>query len=363
MNIKKTQQKTLLVIAIVLVAAITIAWNKERLFSGLGDKDILKKSESGSPPVAVLTEQLSISGNNRVFEAIGTGRARLSVQIYPAVSEAVEEVLFQAQGPVKKGDVLVRLDARQERLALQRAEIELAAAKRLLDRYEQAVSQGGVPKSQVDLTKADYDAKRVVANQARLELELHNIVAPFAGVVGLPQVDPGDRVTPETLITVLDNREILYVDFEVPEALVSQLTTAGTITATTPAWPGQTFEGQIDAKESRVDPERRTMMVRANIINKDDHLRPGMSFITRWDIKGEDYPTVPEIALQWGRDGAFVWVIREGKAASVPVEVVARTAGRVLIKGELNNGDQVVLEGVQRLSPGSEVRILKAEAT
>jgi RND family efflux transporter MFP subunit len=362
--IHKFQPKTIILLALGLLVFVAIFWNRDKLLFWKDKEPILKQSAAaGEPAITVLTEPLAITGNHRVFEAIGTGRARLSIQIYPAVSEAVEAVLFEAQGPVKKGEVLVRLDDRQERLTLRRAEIELDAAQRLLNRYEQASRQGGVPKSEVDQARADFEAKRVARDQARLDLELHSIVAPFDGIVGLPRVDPGDRVTPDTVITVLDAREIIYVDFEVPEALVSDLTDARVVTATTPAWPGQTFEAQIEARESRIDPQRRTLMVRANIVNDKDLLRPGMSFATRWEIKGKDYPTVPEIALQWGREGAFVWVIRSGKAERVPVQVVARTAGKVLLEGELTQGDPIVVEGVQRLSPGSPVKMLGAGAS
>ncbi|WP_176736780.1 efflux RND transporter periplasmic adaptor subunit [Oligoflexus tunisiensis] len=317
-------------------------------------------ADAKAPVITVITEPIAITGNDRIFEAIGTGRARLSVQIYPAVSEAVQEVLFTAQGPVKKGEVLVRLDDREEKLALRRAEIELDAARRLLNRYEQAGRQGGVPKSEVDQARADFEAKRVARDQAQLDLELHSIIAPFDGVVGLPRIDPGDRVSPDTVITVLDDRHILYVDIEVPEALVSSLQGEQIITATTPAWPGLTFDAHISALESRIDPERRTMMVRANIVNEKDLLRPGMSFVTRWKIKGNEFPTVPEIALQWGREGAFIWVIRGDKAEKIPVRVIARTSGRVLVEGAVTNGDHVVVEGVQRLTPGSKVRMLGA---
>jgi RND family efflux transporter MFP subunit len=101
--------------------------------------------------------------------------------------------------------------------------------------------------------------------------------------------------------------------------------------------------------------ETRTLMARAEIQNRDDILRPGMSFDVRWEIKGDSYPTVPEIALQWGRDGSFVWVIRDGVAKSVPGRVVSRKAGLVLIDGDIRAGEDVVVEGVQRLRDGDKV--------
>lgn len=321
-----------------------------------------EQAESAPAAVKVLTQPVAITGNDRVFEAVGTGRARLSVRIYPAVSEEVTDVLFTAQDKVQKGDVLVQLDDREEKLAVRLAHVRLKDARSLLDRYEKAVKEGAVPESEVDAARADFEAAQVALEQAKLALDERRIKAPFEGHVGIPNIDPGDRVTPDTLITGLDDRYILNVDFEVPEALAGALEQARKsgqeITATTPAWPDKSFSGHIATYESRVDPASRTVMARARIENAEDLLRPGMSFATKWAIPGEKFPTVPEIALQWGRDGSFVWLVRDGKAERIEVTVVARRAGQVLVSGDVAYKDTVVVEGVQRLRPGIAVEIL-----
>ncbi|MBL4804967.1 MAG: efflux RND transporter periplasmic adaptor subunit [Alphaproteobacteria bacterium] len=303
-----------------------------------------------------------MTSNNRVFKAVGTGRARYSVGVFPSVAEEVTEVLFEAEQKVVKGDVLVKLDDRQEQLALKLAEVELNDAQSLLERYEQAVKEGAVPESEVDAARADFEGAEVALDQAKLAMEDRLITAPFEGHVGIPNIDPGDRVGTDTLISWLDARETLYVDFEVPEALAGALKKAQAerqeITATTPAYLSLTFKGKITAQESRVDPERRTLLARASIDNKDDLLRPGMSFETVWEIPGEDYATVPEISVQWERGGSYVWVIRDNKAEKVSAQVIARKAGRVLLQGELDADDDVVIEGLQRLRPNQDVEVL-----
>ncbi|MDC0947038.1 efflux RND transporter periplasmic adaptor subunit [Nitrospinaceae bacterium] len=320
------------------------------------------KRPSVSSAVKVLVQPVVIKPNNRVFEAVGTGRARLSVQIYPAVSEEVLEVLFKAQSKVSKGDVLLRLDNREEVLAVRKAKIELKNKRSLLSRYEKAVKEGAVPESEVDSARADFEGAKVTLDQARLAVEERLVKARFDGVVGIPNVDPGDRVNTNTSITSLDDRKILHVDFEVPEALAGSLMDAQAqkqkITATTPAYPGRTFSAYISAQQSRVDPDRRTLLARASIQNDEDLLRPGMSFSTRWKISGNDYPTVPEISLQWERAGSFIWIIRKRKAEKIYARVVFRQSGRVFLEGTISKGEKVVIEGVQRLSPGTEVLIL-----
>ena len=315
-----------------------------------------------SSAAKVIIRPVKLTPNDRVFEAVGTGRARLSVRIYPSVPEEVTAVLFKSQQKVTKGEVLVELDDREEKLAVQLAEVRLKDARSLLSRYEQAVKQGAVPESEVDAARADFEAAQVALAQAKLELEDRKITAPFSGVVGIPNVDPGDRVTADTLITGLDDREILYIDFEIPEDLAGFLENTQAeghrITATTPAYKNLTFHCTITAQESRINPERRTLLARAAVKNKQDLLRPGMSFTTRWEIPGNQYPTVPEISLQWERSGSFVWLIRNSRAEKVSTRVVARKAGLVLLNGDISEGEQVVVEGLQRLRPGAEVHIL-----
>ena len=348
---------------ILIVIAIGIIWKHDALLTSLGlGLEEIDASDRAQVTVKVITQPVQITSNDRTFRAVGTGRAKLSIGIYPAVSEEVTDIYFVAQQDVKKGDILVQLDSRAEELAVKAAQVQLKDAQSLLDRYELAVKAGGVPESEVDAARADFEAAQVELEQAKLDLEERQIKAPFNGVVGIPAVDPGDRVNPETLITGLDARDTLYIDFEVPESLAGALQNAAgenrKITATTPAYLSKQFDGEISAQESRIDPDRRTVLARAEIDNKEDLLRPGMSFETEWDIKGESYPTVPEISVQWGREGSFIWLIKDGKAVKTSATIISRKAGRVLLEGDIESGDQVVIEGLQRLRPGQSVEIV-----
>jgi len=321
--------------------------------------------ENTKPRVKVITQLVNFTPNDHTFEAVGTGKAQYSADIHSAISEEVMEVRFKSQQHVKRGDILVQLDDRQEKLAVQLAKVKLKNTKSLYERYTKAVRNGAVPQSEVDQAEANYEAAKVELDQAALSLEERKIVSPFDGIVGIPNIDPGDRVTPDMLITGLDNREVLYVDFEVPESLAGALREAQAnkqkIIATTPSYPGQIFFGTITAQESRFNAATRTLMARASINNEDDILRPGMSFKTKWEIPGKSYATAPEISLQWGREGSYIWVIQNGQAKQVMARVVARKAGQVLLDGDISEGDDIVVEGVQRLRPGTKVEVIKGE--
>lgn len=352
------------------VAALGFWW-----WSGPGETGADKRQSAmhqgpgggaASHTVPVKTHMIKLVSGDRVFEAVGTARARLSADLYPAVAGEVAEVLFEAGQQVKAGEVLLRLDDRKEKVAVELAQVRLKDARTLLGRYEKAGGEGAVPQSEVDAARTGVEAAELALKQARLNLEDRHVRAPFDGVVGIARVDPGDRVDGGTLVTGLDARERLYVDFEVPEALAGALAKAQqekqSVTAETPAWPGRLFAGEIAARESRVDRDRRTMRVRAEFANEEDLLRPGMSFTVRWEIPGATHPAVPEIALQWSREGSFVWAIKGDKAEKVMAPVASRRAGMVLLESGVEEGDQVVVEGLQRLRPGALVKILGAQA-
>lgn len=354
--------KGLLSLSLILAACVGLYAQWDRVKAWATQDSDPQARRAGGKQARVLVEPVRLLRDDHSFEAVGTGRARLSAELFPEVSENVTEVLFQAGQRVSRGAPLLRLDARQERLAVRLAQVRVKEAQALLDRYQGSVgAHGGVSLLERDQAQAQLDAATVELAQQRLAVEQRTVRAPFEGILSLPRLDPGDRASPTTLIATLDDRSVLYVDFEVPEALAGELLAGQRqeVTLGTPALPGQRLQAPILALDSRLDPERRSLPVRAQVDNAQDRLRPGMSFTVRWESQGQPSPTIPEISLQWAREGAYAWVIREGKAHKVPLEVVGRRSGLVLVKGELREGEPVVVEGVQRLRPQAPVEILK----
>lgn len=314
-----------------------------------------------APPVIVAT---STQANDDVKLAVqGNGSARQSVVMFPAVSGEVADVAFRPGQAVRAGQVLLRLVDRAERLAAELASARVDAARALAARYEATRGTGAVPESVLDEARAALRAAEIELAQAREAVANRVVRAPFAGVVGLATVERGDRVTAETALTTLDDRRVLFIDFEVPEAYLARVDIGQPVQAANPAYPGRTFTGTVAQIDSRVDPVSRNVRLRASVPNTDDLLRSGMSFQVQLGLSGQPRVSVPELALQWDRDGSFVWVVREGQSVRVPARPVRRTAGRVLLDGELKPGESVVVEGVQRLRPGVAVRVVGNGAT
>ncbi len=308
------------------------------------------------PPVIVSS---STQVNDDIgLVVLGSGSARQAVVIFPAVSGEVAEVGFRPGQAVRAGHVLLRLVDRAERLSADLASARVEAAKALAARYEGTRGTGAVPESVLDEARAALRAAEIELAQAREAVADRVVRAPFAGVVGLATVERGDRVTTETALTTLDDRRVLLIDFEIPEAQLARVKIGQAITAVNPAYADRTFNGQVAEIDSRVDPVSRNVRLRASVPNTGDLLRSGMSFQVRLGLSGQARVSVPELALQWDRDGSFVWVVREARSVRVAARPVRRAEGRVLVDGDLQAGESVVVEGVQRLRQGLAVRVI-----
>ena len=313
------------------------------------------RQDSGVP---VIVAPVTMRKDDLVLEVVGTGRAQHSVTLR---SEAAGKVAEMALAPGKRfaeDAVLLRLEDTRQRLALELAETRLAEAQRALARYERLKGSGAASAVRLDEASTQTEIARIEVERAREELADRTLRAPFDGVSGLPAVEVGDWVESGDTVATFDDRSVLLVEFDLPEAHLARIKEGMTVAAHTPAFRDQAFEGTVSAIDSRVDPKSRTARVRVAIPNPDDRLRPGASFTIRLELPGPPYPVVPELAVQFSRGALFIWRVTDGAAERVAVELVRRRAGEVLVEGPLDEGDRVVVEGTQRLAPGEPVDII-----
>ena len=197
----------------------------------------------------------------------------------------------------------------------------------------------------------------------KTELEDRTVRAPFSGVVGLTDVEQGDRIGLQTAITTIDNREQLLINFNAPEAALAML--QGKANVDLEPWQAQglRIKANIIEVDSRINLSNRSIRVRALLDNKADLYRPGMSFRVIMQTYGEEYAVVPEAALMWGATSAYVWLVEEGKAKKVDVQIRQRLSGRLLVSGALKADEQLIVEGVQSLREGQSVNAIMSQGT
>jgi len=313
-------------------------------------------------PLPVIVAQARAVTDAARLAVLGSGLAQRAAVLRPAVAGEVTAVRFKAGDRVRAGQTLVQLDDRAEKLAVALAKNRIEVAQQLLTRYENTGTTGAVPGSVIDEARGARRIAGIELERAQVALADRAVRAPFAGVIGLAEVKAGDRVTPDTVLATLDDRRQLRVAFELPERYLAALAVGGRLSVSTSAWPEHRFDGHVAEIDSRIDPSTRQIRLQAAVPNVGDRLRPGMSFRVRLSLPGEQLIAIPELALQWGRDGSFVWTVRDARAAKAMVRSVRREGGQVLIDpradGSIVDGETVVVEGVQRLREGLRVEIV-----
>ncbi|MBE0378904.1 hypothetical protein PPRY_a1449 [Pseudoalteromonas prydzensis ACAM 620] len=291
-------------------------------------------------------------------QAVGNAEAIRSVILYPAVGDKVTAVHFKPGDQVVAGAVLLELDSRRQTAALNEAKIKLADSERIQTRLQQSHAKGAVPQSDLDDAKTVYELAKVAVTKAETELQDRQVRAPFSGTMGLTDVEVGDRITTQTAIASIDDTRALYINFNAPESAISMLRNSGNVRVI--PWQGSTaVNAKVAYLDSRIDPQTRTLRVKAKLENKNAQFLPGMSFRVHIEIQGERYAAVPEAALLWGATGPYVWKSVEQKATRVDVKIQQRLAGRLLVSGPLLEDDILVVEGVQRLRPAQALEFVQ----
>jgi RND family efflux transporter MFP subunit len=294
---------------------------------------------------------------NDRLQAIGTGRANATVAVTPYEAGRMTELTVTSGTLVKAGQVIARLDAQTEEIALERAKIAVSDAEGKFERTNTLRQSNAATSVQLADVQVVLNNARLAQRDAELKLERRSILAPISGVIGILPIEAGNYVTTQTTVATIDDRSTIVIDFWVPERFAGAVKVGAPLTAALVARPGQSFKGKVSATDNRLDEKSRTLRVQARIDNTDDALRAGMSFQVAMGFPGDTYPSVDPLAVQWGTDGAFVWAIRDGKAKRTPVQIVQRNSEAVLVDADLTEGDLVVTEGIHVVREGASLLI------
>ena len=352
-------QLAILVGLAVLLGTGWYAWTGNEV--GAQSKEVPRAGGGGG--TRVLVEKAPAAADKITVRAVGTGEARKSAALYPKTAGEVVAVSFRSQDRVHKGQVLLRLEDTHQQIAVHLAKVAVKDATRQLKRLEKLAPSGTASQARLETAQTDLEAANLRLDQAEQALDDRIVYAPFDGIIGLTDIDRGDRVTTDTRIATLDDRSEILVEFELPEEYAGRIKVGDPVTVRPWTAPDLRLAGEVSQLGSRIDPITRTLRVKASIPNEQDLIRPGTSFETELAFTGKPYPTVREVAVLWSRDGAFLWRVarKDGKtetAEKVFVKIVRRDRGRILVDGALNADDLIVVEGVQGLRPGQRIKAI-----
>ncbi len=312
-------------------------------------------------PVVVSTLRMEILVDS--MEALGTLQANESVVITPNVSDHLIALHFDDGQTVEKGQLLVELTVGEEEALLLEA-IALRDDQRMRkEQIDELYKQGMSSEGELSNRKALLSAAQ--ARVIRLEAQIadHKIVAPFAGTLGLRRVSEGAFVDPHTVITTLDDLDVMKLDFTIPETYLSALKVGMDIQAQSDAYPDDLFEGTLKTIDTHVDPRTRAVTMRAMLPNPDRKLRPGMLMKVRVVRSRKLALVLPEEALiPSDRQQRVFYVDADDIARLRAVTIGRRRLGAVEVLKGLEVGDRVVVEGMVRVRPDREVLVVETRS-
>ena len=327
-------------------------------------------------PTTVTAEAARVEQWRPELTAIGTLRAIQGVAIAPQAAGDVTAIHFESGDDVEAGALLINIDDSVEQADLANGLAQLKNADSTLARQRTLVAQGNTPQSTVDTAIATRDSAAATVERTRAVIAQKAIKAPFAGRLGLRNVDLGQYVAVGTSLVTLQRLDPIYADFPVPEEALNSMATGQAVRMRVDAIPGRSFAGKIEAIDARVSAESRNVTARAVFANPDRKLLPGM-FANLTVTTGEPAAvlTLPRTAIVYSLYGDDVFVVtpaphareqgglsENGGPSGLIVErrlvrVGPARGERIAIEEGLRAGERVVTAGQIKLQAYSPVTL------
>lgn len=317
------------------------------------------------PPEAVTTVVAQVAEWSATIDAVGSVAPSQGVMLSADLAGVVAKVNFRSGARVGTGQVLVQLDARQERAQLASAEARRDLAKVNLDRAKALFDQKAIAQSEYDLASATFKTAEASVAEAEASIDRKTIRAPFAGTTGIRQVNVGQYVNSGDPIVALQALDAVYVDFTVPQQSLATIKVGAPVQATVEGSKSGVYNGKITAIDPVVNDATRNVSVQATFPNPNGQLKPGMFASVRTTVgKNESTVALPVSAINYAPYGNSVYIVEEmkgpdGKAyKGVRQQFVklGRSQGdQVAILDGVKVGQEVASSGVFKLRPGAAV--------
>ena len=355
-------------IIVIIIAIFAAGWGISKFLNDT-------KSNNTSPAVKVTIAEvirrdvpvsISLSGNVIAYE---------TVAIKSRIDSQITEVKFHDGDIVTEGQVLFILDDRSIKAQIKQLEASLEKEKAQLEnvrlQYERAkklIASKFIAQSQLDEAKAAYNSQLATVNAAQANLDntsvllsYSTITAPISGRAGTINVTQGNNVKAnDTQALVTINRvSPIRVQFTIPERYYEKVKIAMAedvpVVASRPENP-ETAQGKLEYIDNTIDPATGSFVARAIFTNEKETLWPGMFATINLELGKEiGKITIPTVAVQGDEGNHFVFKVKDNKAVKSPVDISINTDGITVITKGLEEGENVVIDGLLRITDGAAV--------
>lgn len=322
----------------------------------------------GDGPATVEAGKVETADLKDEATAVGTLRSRQGVMLRPEVSGRVKAIGFRDGQVVRRGQLLVQFDDALQAAQLQQALAQASIASTNLQRNRELLAQSFVSQSVVDQSQANLQVAQAQVALAQAQLERMRVMAPFDGVTGIRLVNVGDYVKDGGDLINLEDISSMWVDFRLPERVINRVKPGQDVVVELELFSKRTFKGQVQALDSLVEANGRSVLVRAKLPNPDGLLKPGMFARTGIVFSRRDAAlVVPEEALVPQGNKQFIIKLVDaadgkGKVSQrLEAQIGLRVPGKVEILNGLALGDLVATAGQARLmrADGVPVKVIE----
>lgn len=322
-----------------------------------------KKQDTQPPqfPTPVDTDSVQILNWQPEINTIGTLNAMQGIVVKAETSGRITQIFFESGKYIEAGSPLVQVypDTLQAQLAADLANLKLSKLE--YSREKELFEKGVGTRSALDTARAKMDANEAQVEQTQAALDQTLIRAPFSGRLGLGLVELGDFISPGDSIVNLQNLDPMRVDFRIPEVYLSQLALDQTVVVTARSFPNEKFVGKVYAFESVIDPDTRSLAIRATLPNQNHKLLPGIFVHVSLQLsQPEPMITVPQTAVVYDEEGDYVYRVVDNHAIKTVVKLGPMYEERIAILEGLHKGDIVVAAGQLKISDGALIVDRKA---
>ena len=355
---------TMMLIVVGVLFGLIFGW---KIFTSIMTKRFFATMQA--PTETVSTMKVEESLWQPTMKAVGSLRARVGVNVTTELPGMVQTIYFTPGASVNKGDVLVQLNASSELGQLHSLQAQVELAKITYQRDKAQYAAHAVSKQVLDADEWNLKNLQAQVEQQTAIVEKKTLRAPFAGKLGINNINPGQYLNVGDTVTTLQALDPIYADFFLPQQALAQLKIGQKVKVVTDTFPDKGFEGVITTIQPLVDSNTRNVEVEATLQNPDFALKPGMFVHAVVEVGApRKYITLPQSALSFNPYGDIVYVVKDtGKKDSdnQPVLIanqifvtVGDTRGdQIAVLKGLNAGDTVVTSGQLKLKNGSHVEV------
>ncbi len=347
--------KRVLYIIIVAIIIFIIAYPKI---------DFSDKEEGSTGSTASKSDILTVNGLKIEPQTIdfnikvtGTVVADESVELNSEVSAKVGQIHFKEGQYVKKGQILVSLNADEIDAELTKLEFTKKLNEDSEERQRKLLESEAISREEYEIALTTLNTTIADINLYKVRKQKHTIKAPFDGIIGLRQISVGSYINPNEIITTIYKIDPVKIDFSVPGRYLEDVNEGDKIIFSVDAYENS-FNGEIYAIEPQIDLQSRSINLRAVSPNNENKLLPGQFAKINLILDTyDDAIMIPTQALISELGGTKVWVFDNGTVSSKEVETGIRTEDKIQITSGLTEGDVVITSGLLQIRQGMEVKI------